>query len=380
MMGRPEEEDDTEIPTVGMYGIGMKRAIFKMGKSSVVTSQTLEDTFKVEISKKWMENNDDWKLPITKTTNCLDENGTVIEIRDIRGDISNLFTVDGTSTFKHDLITLIGQNYGFIIGKGFKVFVNNKEVIAKPIRLLMSKNDVSTKERLSPFIYKADLDGVNVTLVVGFYTPMLSSEEVDEEQFTRRSKEDAGWTIICNDRVVVHNDKSRLTGWGEAGVPSYHSQFIGITGVVHFQSNDAWKLPITTTKRGVDTSSELYLYVKDFMREGLKKFTNYTNNWKADPENEKRISSAALAMPLEQILSITPDKTWTKVKHKNNEQKLSLDLASPVANNPNKQIRFNKPINEIREVSEYLFETPDIPINEVGLACFEKVLKEAVSK
>ena len=380
MMGRPKAEDDIKIPTVGMYGIGMKRAIFKMGKSSIVISQNLEDSFEVKITKKWMEDDKDWELPITRILDSLQENGTIIEVKDIRDDISNLFTTDGSSNFKKDLISLIGQHYGFIIGKGFNVFVNNEKVIGKPIRLLMSKEDTPTKDRLAPYIYKAELEGVTVSLAVGFYTPMLSSDEVDEEQVTRRSKEDAGWTIICNDRVVVHNDKSRLTGWGEAGVPSYHSQFIGITGVVHFQSNDAWKLPITTTKRGVDTSSNLYLYVKDFMREGLKKFTSYTNNWKADPENEKRISSSALAVPLESILSITPDKTWTKVKHKNNEQKLSLDLASPVANNPNKQIRFNKPINEIREVSEYLFETPDIPINEVGLACFDKVHKEAVSK
>ncbi len=50
MMGRPKEEDDSDIPTVGMYGIGMKRAIFKIGSSSRVVSQTNDHCFEVSIS------------------------------------------------------------------------------------------------------------------------------------------------------------------------------------------------------------------------------------------------------------------------------------------------------------------------------------------
>ena len=61
---------------------------------------------------------------------------------------------------------------------------------------------------------------------------------------------DAGWTIICNDRAVLYCDRTELTGWGDAGVPRYHTQFIAISGIVEFQSNDAAKLPTTTTKRG----------------------------------------------------------------------------------------------------------------------------------
>ena len=66
---------------------------------------------------------------------------------------------------------------------------------------------------------------------------------------------DAGWTIICNDRAVLYCDRTELTGWGEAGVPRYHTQFIAISGIVEFQSNDPAKLPTTTTKRGIDASS-----------------------------------------------------------------------------------------------------------------------------
>lgn len=47
-MGRERaDERDSESETIGMYGIGMKRAIFKMGTNAVVRSFNSHDRFKV---------------------------------------------------------------------------------------------------------------------------------------------------------------------------------------------------------------------------------------------------------------------------------------------------------------------------------------------
>ncbi|WP_211464744.1 ATP-binding protein [Collimonas silvisoli] len=377
MMGRPRDDDDSDIPTVGMYGIGMKRALFKMGQSSKVTSQTDTEAFQVEIKPTWLTNDSDWNLPLNLIASPFKETGTVIRIEHLRDGVSKILTDDGSSSFHKTLLDLIGQHFGFIIKKGFKVFVNQKEVICRQFTLLWSPEDTPEKNRIAPFIYKARLNEVDIGLAIGFYTPMIGSDELDEEQVTRRSKEDAGWTIICNDRVVVYNDKTRLTGWGEAGVPNYHSQFIGISGVVYFKSNDAWKLPVTTTKRGIDTSSEVYMYIKDFMREGLKKFTNYTNTWKFDSETEKKISSGARSIPVEALLSIAPDRNWTRVHNRADEQKLNLPLAMPLDQDPKKQIRFTRRLSEIATVSKYFFEESSASSAEVGEACFNHFYEKA---
>lgn len=373
MMGRPKEEDDNDVPTIGMYGIGMKRAIFKMGRAAHVTSQTDTECFVVDISKRWLVDNDNWNLPIKRMHNQFEVSGTRVRVEHLREGVAQHFIKDGTSPFTKRLIETISQNFSFIIRKGFRIFVDRKEVIPKTFTLMWSSPDASDGQRIAPYIYQANLDGMSVRLAVGFYKPMLSLDELDEEQVTKRSKEDAGWTIICNDRVVVFNDKTRLTGWGEAGVPGYHSQFIGISGVVSFNSNDAWKLPITTTKRGIDTSSETYLYIKDFMREGLKKFTNYTNVWKSDLQNEKHISSSAASIPLEEILAAEPDQDWTRVRNRANELKFNPTLAAPKETDPMRQVRFSKRISEIRAVSMTLFGEPDVSPGDVGAACFEKM-------
>ena len=44
-----------DIPTVGTYGIGMKRAIFKMGRSAMVSSVTKTDAFKVVIPSNMVQ-------------------------------------------------------------------------------------------------------------------------------------------------------------------------------------------------------------------------------------------------------------------------------------------------------------------------------------
>lgn len=49
--------------TLGMYGIGMKRSIFKIGKDFVVESKTDQDSFKVYMTQKeWLELEDVWKF------------------------------------------------------------------------------------------------------------------------------------------------------------------------------------------------------------------------------------------------------------------------------------------------------------------------------
>ena len=113
-----------------------------------------------------------------------------------------------------------------------------------------------------------------------------------QQQEDRYSSEDAGWTVICNDRAGFrYCDRSEVTGWGEAGVPRYHTQFIAVSGIVEFRSNNTAKLPTTTTKRGIDASSSLYLQVKNKMREGMKMFTAYTNHWKDNADESKESNS-----------------------------------------------------------------------------------------
>lgn len=393
-MGSPKDagSKDKDVYTIGTYGIGMKRAIFKMGRSSRIVSQTKNDAFEVEITPQWLGSDDSWDLPFQEIERLLPDNGTKIKVTDLREGISREFKLSDHSTLHNSLTGKISNYYNYILNKGFTVLVNGVKVPITPLTLLWEgKENITDKNAvaIAPYLYRGQIAGVEVDLAVGFYRSTPTEEEVDEEtKGSRRSSDTAGWTIVCNDRVVVYCDKTRLTGWGEATVPSYHPQFIAVSGIVHFRSKDARSLPITTTKRGIDSSSDVYLYVKDFMREGLKLFTSYTNKWKKDSSEEKARSSKAQPTSPREIFDEVPTSAWTQVRRKTGGSTSATDvgkkyfpkLPSPEASEHTaitKRISFSKPVREVEIVADYLFEDSDRDPSEVAEACFNKVLREA---
>lgn len=374
-LGRPDTERDAEIPTVGMYGIGMKRAIFKIGKSCTVSSQHGGNGFKVEIDSLWMEDDENWELPITDENLNFDSDGTDIRIAVLHEPITHLFSIDKTD-FLENFRKAVTSHYSFIIEKGFKVYVNDKEIEPKSTGLMFDPS-ISGKKGIAPYVYEGKINGVKVDLVIGLYRELPTEEETEDEIQGKSNKENAGWTIVCNDRVVVFCDKTRLTGWGEAGVPNYHSQFIAISGIVVFKSNDASQLPVTTTKRGIDGNSDTYLIVKDIMRDGLKHFTSFTNKWKSPSPERQELQQRSKAVEALKISATIPAEAWTAVRKDYGGRRFVPELPSPTLENPEKQIRFSRRINEIQAVSEYLFDDKNMPPSTVGEACFDSIFKKA---
>ena len=401
-MGKPRDiSDDDDIATIGTYGIGMKRAIFKMGQSAEVRSQTEQEAFKVLIQPDWLVSDQSWDLPIEATKNFLEEPGTIVKVRSLKPEIS---TQLGAKSFQAELSKEIEALYSYIMAKGLEITVNKKPVKAKPLVLqwegVKKLTDPET-QAIAPYLYEGQEEDVEVKIAVGFHRKQPSADEIENaESPKRRTSDTAGWTIVCNDRVVVANDKTILTGWGESGIPKYHPQYIAISGVVNFKSNDARKLPLTTTKRGIDASSELYLHVKERMREGLRLFTTYTNKWKNVPKEERQRTQQAKAqsptLMFERVKKVddgqfSSDKgkngkgqsskpsVWTAVKDKKFEieQRFIPNLPTPPSVAQSKRISFNKPIEEVRTIAEYLFGDPDCPATTVGEACFEEVLNQA---
>lgn len=377
-MGRPEAHAQ-DLPTVGLYGIGMKRAIFKMGEESTVYSYNNSDKFKVHIDQEWLGNDNEWRLPLQTNEDLpLSNPGTLIQVTNLYDGISEEF---GDETYINNLMKLISNHYSFIINKGFKVFVNETEI--NPHNILFIYTNDHDDKNISPYIYQGEIDGVKVDLKVGIYRETPTDDELDKEQVIKRTSEDSGWTIICNDRVVLYNDKTILTGWGESSVPNFHNQFIGIAGVVHFQSSDVNKLPLTTTKRGIDGSSKLYIYTKKYMREGTKLFTSYTNQIKKEIKKEKEYIEKSSKGSFEDFNKheVLPREKLKPIRNtistETNAIRYKPDLPIPTISTSSKTIHFLKEESEIQLVSNYLFETPDRSASEVGSECFNIILKQA---
>jgi Histidine kinase-, DNA gyrase B-, and HSP90-like ATPase len=374
--GRPDRDRDQDLATVGVYGIGMKRAIFKLGTNCTIQSKHGTESFSVTINQDWIDNDDSWDFEMSDFCPTQNAAGTTVCIDQLHPRVKIAFETVKAG-FIDEFSQIVQRHYSYIIEKGFEIKVNNKLVVASNIQTQLDHSALEGKTGIGPYIYEAESDGVRVNLVMGLYENLPTAIEQEESESGTRNKESAGWTIICNDRVVVAADKTRLTGWGEAGVPAYHSQFIALAGVVIFTSNDAIKLPVTTTKRGIDQNSELFGQVKDVMREALKHFTSFTNRWKSQNTERDEVQSKTESVDIRAAAARVPDTSWKDVKKGIGGRRFIPDLPKPIQENNTRRIQFTKPIEEIAFVGEYLLDNSNAIPADVGMAAFDWALKKA---
>ncbi len=370
-MGRPRDAGPAVSGSVGTYGIGMKRALFKIGRHALIQTQHHRHIYEIEITDKWLESEDEWELPVTGLDPVGDEDGTMIVVDGLNPDVGALFG-NRRAWCEKVLREKIESHYAMILDKGFSVTLNGDEIKPRPIRLHFS----DAAKGIRPFIYEATIDAVDVFLAVGFTRPILSLAEVErEEERQQYSSEDAGWTVVCNDRVVLLSDRTELTGWGEAGVPRYHTQFTAIAGIVEFRSKHPEKLPMTTTKRGIDASSILYLQVKNKMRDGLRLFTGFTNRWKG----------RELAGTAKEMIRVTPALSMATIRSKakglpktavRQGRQFKPDLPRPKPPRDRVPIRYYRSQVDVTTVADHIGQVPSTP-SRVGERCFELILDEA---
>lgn len=379
-MGRPDNRPQTSRGMVGAYGIGMKRAIFKIGRECLISSRAGEDEYEVAITSEWLDDENEWWIPVKSTKSSLKEDGTTIVIGGLHDGITTRFGSD-KEAFTSDFKDMVATHYAVIISKGFEVKINGSPVTPKPIEFVFSEK-ARGKKAIQPYIYKTKKDDVEVFLTVGFTRPISSQDESEGEMAgTRRSSKNSGWTVICNDRVVLYGDKTELTGWGEAGVPNFHSQFIAISGILEFRSDDARKLPTTTTKRGIDASSRIYLQAKQRMREGTKIFTDYTNWWKADLTRSKQQIESGNLLDFEEIKQRA--QSGKSIKFSSARKGMGGFFHMPELPKPEskkdtqRRITYTREASEICVVGEYLLGDRDANPCVVGERCFEEILRKA---
>jgi uncharacterized protein YehS (DUF1456 family) len=245
--GRPEDGEERLPSTIGEFGVGMKRSLFKLGNHFVVESKTNDNHFIIEVDvPQWRDDEGPWDFPITQVDGDDDraeleyEVGTRIEVTELHDGVSDRF---GRETFESRLIErLVSYNQQYLKQK-FEVILNNTNLTYRGVNLL-------TPDELDPayehFTFEGEEDEVEVDIIAGLGD---------------RSNQEAGWYVFCNGRLVLEGDQSSATGWGadmDETIPKFHTQFNRFRGLVYFESDNPGKLPWNTTKTGINQDSAVY--------------------------------------------------------------------------------------------------------------------------
>ena len=127
--GRPTDQVyKMEKHSIGQFGIGMKRAFFKIGNYIVVKSVAKKSKFETILNVKTWRIKEDWDFPLTPHDNLptipLADRGTSITITDLTDDSKNNFGPD--NNFETNLIDEITFYHLFSIRRGLKISINGK--------------------------------------------------------------------------------------------------------------------------------------------------------------------------------------------------------------------------------------------------------------
>ena len=283
---RPDAPDDGDF-SIGLYGIGMKRAIFKIGKTTKIRSSTQEEGFVCNISVDEWLGHDVWEFDMDDSP--VENIGTIIRVQDLYRNISKEFA---DSTFVNSLIRTIERDYVRFIERGFQIKINDTVVKAQPYAAKTSKDFQPYRK-----IYKDD--NVEVEIIAGMAAspPDSNDPAAGNDPVERTEVGYFGWFVFCNDRVVLAADKTERTVWGNEGFSRWHPQYNGFTGILLFRATDPNLLPWTTTKRDIDETSSLYRRAITEMKAATQPWIDYTNQRKNDLDEAKRKERETRSVP-----------------------------------------------------------------------------------
>ncbi|KIX19894.1 hypothetical protein SY27_15285 [Flavobacterium sp. 316] len=354
--GRPDDAP-ASLGSVGRFGIGMKRALFKIGHDFEVESKTKENHFQIDVDvNKWKSKKkkikfqddsekeiEDWDFryeEINKDTCNLEEEGTYIKVVNLHTEVSSLFDDE---EFIGDLKDDIERLLNFSLEKKIKITLNGINLNKKDI--------VIFNEKSTPYYHEGSKNNVNFKVIAGLGevgTPSVS-----------------GWYIYCNDRLVLEADKSEITGWGTSNISKWHIDFVMFRGIVFLDSEETINLPLTTTKKGIDATSDIYKSVLVFMKESMNniipflrevtKLGNEANEFrKMLGEQENKVSVVEIKKFPEVYESrkfISPVIDSDLIAQKKDTIRIAFDVKKEIAD----KAKFHSDSKSYKELGEIIF-------------------------
>lgn len=340
--------------SIGQFGIGMKRAFFKLGNLIDVKSVSKTSEFEIEIDvKKWLIDKNVWQYEFKKDSlkeglsNNSSKTGFYVKISELSSDSILSFS---DKVFIDALIREIEYEHMLNIGKGLKIIINDYTLKSTSIDLVFN-------DRIKPSFWEKLGEDESVKILAGI------SEKDDEE---------GGWYIFCNERLLIAKNKTGETVWTGAkgdGVGLWHAQYHRFRGYVFFEAKDSSKLPWNTTKTGMDLDSPYYKLVRSQMITMTKQVIGLMDNLKTEKEQDNPSENQTLNKFVEESIK----KTLPVLSVLENSQTLAnkfvypTELFNPIKTKNITKIAYQVPTEKYLKVKE---ESGENSPKNVGLYTF----------
>lgn len=340
--------------SIGQFGIGMKRAFFKLGRYIKVKSVAATSQFELTIDvPEWLKEPKKWEFEFDNGTleekikNSPSKTGFSVHITKLSEDSKLNFDND---TFITTLQKEIELEHMLNINKGLTIKIGEYTLKSNNITMV---NDESIK----PTFWEKVEKNQSVKVLAGVST---------------KDAEDGGWYIFCNDRLILAKNKTAETVWTGSkgdGVAFWHAQFHRFRGYVFFEAIDSSNLPWNTTKTGMDLDSPYYKEVRSKMITMTKQVMDLLDKLKEEKGKDNPDENQKLNKAIEKSLKTTAPV----IKILSNTKVLSNKFVYPATlYNPKKKTNSVKIAYEIsNEKYEAVKENLGASLpKEVGLKTF----------
>jgi hypothetical protein len=285
---------------IGLYGVGLNRAIFKLGKITLIESDTGSEYSRLELDMDSYRIDDDEWLVEGQIEASTGNVGTKITISSPPGPIQREIS---DSSYADNLRNEAAIRYCRYLQKGLRLLLNGIPVKERDVK-------VRSGGPFGPLTKSFTLpNGIQVDIEAGQH---------EEHRFTREPDHDAaenkkltpefGWSIICNDRVIIRSDRTPKTGWEK----NWHGEFNGFVGAVSFSAADGKVLPWNTPKNDIVETNEAYQSVLSDMRAFTQQWRNFASKVKRMPKAKVLSVPPPISPPKSTPTPISRPKTITK--------------------------------------------------------------------
>ena len=348
---------------IGEFGIGMKRAVFRLGKNFKVDSSTTETRFIVDVDvEEWRQQKGGWTFPMAIIDTPADEAGTTVEVRNLHEGVKELFDQD---SYARNMLQEVADRYSEAISAGLTISLNREPADLRIHNLLVG-SDIRPENRQEELL--SGNRHVKLRIVAGIGP-------------VGRPVTESGWYVYCNGRLVLKADRTSLTGWGTAGlggpdVPAWHPQYARFRGFVFFTSDSPAALPWTTTKTEIDTSSDVYRNALGKMRSVIRRFATFTNELATEREQFEESDGKArqsikqgMALAQSKPASEAPIGTF-RVPERSQDLGQRAPVGPQMAN-----IQFKAEVSHVGQLKKALGLSTN---RQIGEEAFERLYEEEI--
>ncbi|WP_348764339.1 ATP-binding protein, partial [uncultured Henriciella sp.] len=259
--------------SIGMYGVGLNRAIFKLGEHTTISTHTGKERSHVSLDMTSYRSDDDEWLIEGETETSKAQAGTTIEITSPPAPIIRHLS---DTSFVDRLSTEASIRYCRFLERGLTLNINKNSI--QPRSVVVRENGLFkplTKNFQTP-------SGVRVSIVAGQHEEHRFKREPDYDLATNTALgSEYGWSVSCNGRVVVRADRSPKTGWDQ----NWHNEFNGFVGSVSFSAENGELLPWNSPKNDVVVSDDTYQQVLEDMRNFTRTWRRFISSMKRQPKS-----------------------------------------------------------------------------------------------